>query len=460
MFKGRTYLAIGLLVVVGGVTAWKLTRTSPYEHKNDKAASPLPPLKKDDIDELEITDAGKPPVVLKKDGAEWKVTAPVADRADQKAVEQAVDALAGLSLRDVIAEKQESWDKVGLKESDTTKVVPKKAGTALATIQVGKTGNVRLGDSPEVWSTSGLRRFALVKDVKMWRDRSILSFAQDKLDTIEVAYADGVKVAVKREQPTAPPAAPDAGPPPPPPPAKWVLVDGKDKIGGALDETLALNLSASLARLEASDFPTDAAKAGLDKPRMTVTVTLTDKTQKQLLVGADDGQDTYVKLVGGDRVWKTHKYDADRIPSSPANWRDKTLVRIPRADVAKLELAKGTDKVLLERVDDKSFRGVVPADLGPIDQTRVTAVLATLEVLRANRVIDQPDPKTFATPVVTVTVTKKDGKTFKLLVGKKDAKLPEYPVQVAGEKDVYGVAEYVIANYLKSPSEFKKKPGS
>jgi hypothetical protein len=90
----------------------------------------------------------------------------------------------------------------------------------------------------------------------------------------------------------------------------------------------------------------------------------------------------------------------------------------------------------------------------------VTAVLATLEVLRANRVVDQPDPKTFATPVVVVTVTKKDGKTFKLTVGKKDDKLPEYPVQVGGEKDVYGLAEYVVANYLKAPSEFKKKSGS
>jgi len=239
-----------------------------------------------------------------------------------------------------------------------------------------------------------------------------------------------------------------------------VLVSDKDKIGGTLDESQALNLGASLARLEASDFATDASKAGLDKPRMTVTVTLTDKTQKQLLIGADEGQDTYVKLAGGERVWKIHKYEADRIPPSPKNWRDKTIVRIPRGGVTKVELARGADKVLLERVDDKSFRAVVPADLGEVDQPRVTAVLSTLEVLRANRVVEQPDPKAFATPVVVLTVTKKDGKTFKLTVGKKDEKLPEYPVQVAGDKDVYGVAEYVIANYLKAPSEFKKKPGS
>src|SRR5262249_27044634 len=36
MFKGRTYLAIGLLVVVGGITAWKLLSKSPYEHREGK----------------------------------------------------------------------------------------------------------------------------------------------------------------------------------------------------------------------------------------------------------------------------------------------------------------------------------------------------------------------------------------------------------------------------------------
>ncbi len=460
MLKGRTYLAIGLLVVVGGFTVWKVTRTSPYEHRtNVAAASPLPALKKDDIDEIEIAEAGKPAVVLAKDGAEWKVKAPVADRADQKAVEQAVDALTTLTLRDVIAEKQESWEKVGLKESDTAKITPKKGGKAIVTLQVGKTGNVRVGDAAAVWSTNGMKRYALVKDVKMWRDRSILAFAQEKIDTIEVDYG-GTKVAVKREQPPAPPASPDAGPPPPPAPARWVLTSDKDRVGGALDESQALNLAASLGRLEASDFPTDTTKAELDKPRMTVTVTLTDKTQKQLLVGADEGQDTYVKLAGGDRVWKIHKYEADRIPPSPANWRDKTLARIPRADVTKVELAKGADKVLLERVDDKSFRAVVPADLGELDQSRVNAVLGTFEVLRANRILDRPDPKAFAAPVVVVTVTKKDGKTLKLTVGKKDDKLPEYPVAVGGDKDVYAIAEYVVANYLKAPTEFKKKSGS
>jgi hypothetical protein len=461
MFKSRTYLAIGLLVVVGGLAIWQVTKKSPYEHREDAKASPLPSMKKEDIDEIEIVEGAKPPVVLKKEG-EWKVVAPLVDRADQKAAEQAVETLATLKLGDVIAEKAESMEKVGMKEGETTKVTPKKGGKALVTIQLGKTSNVRIGDAPQVWSTTNLKRFALVRETKMWRDRTIFAFQQDQIDTLEVDYG-GTKVAVKREAPPPAAAAPDGGPPPPPAPSKWAVTAGQQEaMGGPLDDNVMVNLASSLGRLEASDFPTETTpeKTGLDKPRATLTVTLTDKTQKQLLIGKDEGQDTYAKLATGDRVWKIHIYEADRIPVSPANWRDKVVVRIPRADVKKVELTRGTDRLVFERVDDKSFKATTPANFGPVDDTRVMAILSTLEQLRATRVVDQPDQKTFAAPTVIVTVTKKDGKTFKLTVGPKDGKLAEYPAQVAGAKDVYALPEYVVGNYLKGPGDFKKKSGS
>ena len=46
MFKSRTYLAIGLLVVVGGLAIWQVTKKSPYEHRESAQASPLPSMKK------------------------------------------------------------------------------------------------------------------------------------------------------------------------------------------------------------------------------------------------------------------------------------------------------------------------------------------------------------------------------------------------------------------------------
>src|SRR5215470_15998189 len=165
MLKNRTLVALAALVLIGGATVWKVTRPDPHAAGNapDPGAQAYH-VAKADIDEIEIAEPKKPAIALKKDGAEWKMTAPVADRADQKAVEQALDALDGLKLKDVIAEKAESYDAVGVKDDDVVKVVPKKGGKPLATLLVGKTTNVRVEGEPRVYSTVNMKRYALVKE--------------------------------------------------------------------------------------------------------------------------------------------------------------------------------------------------------------------------------------------------------------------------------------------------------
>src|SRR6266545_3844483 len=102
MLRNRTLVALALLVLVGGATLWKVTRPDP--HARTKDSSQTLSIKKDDIDELEIAESGKPALQLKKEGSEWKLVQPTADRADQKAVDEALKALSELKLRDVIAE--------------------------------------------------------------------------------------------------------------------------------------------------------------------------------------------------------------------------------------------------------------------------------------------------------------------------------------------------------------------
>src|SRR5712691_4998587 len=112
--KTQTYLALGALVVAGGATAYKLLHKDPHAATGAAKDSPLPALKKTAIDEIAIVEKGKPEIDLKKDGAEWKLVKPVSDRADQAAVDAALDALEKLKLKDVIAEHVESYDKVGV----------------------------------------------------------------------------------------------------------------------------------------------------------------------------------------------------------------------------------------------------------------------------------------------------------------------------------------------------------
>src|SRR5262249_40229204 len=198
----------------------------------------------------------------------------------------------------------------------------------LASLLVGKTTNVRLEGDPRVFATANLRRFALVKETKLWRDRTIVSMPPETLDRVAIAYPGGQTVTVGKEAAPAPAPA-KGGKTLPKSRDKWVVKDGQSAIGGAIDETLPGGIGSALTRLEADDFveTPDLPAEGLDKPRTTVTAFAKDGSSKTLLIGKDDGQITYVMLKDGPRVWKAHKYDADKFPPSAARWRDNQLMK-------------------------------------------------------------------------------------------------------------------------------------
>ncbi len=469
MFTTRTYVAFGALVAVGAATLYVTSKKDPHVRGDGApASSPYPVMKKDDIDEIDIAEPGKTPVVLKKVAGAWTVTAPVADQADAKAAADAVDALVDLKLRDAIAENPASYDKVGVKDDEVIAVTPKKAGAPLVKLLVGKGQNVRVDPDPRVWSTSNLKRYALVREVKMWRNRKVADIAADKLDRVDIVYPDGAHLAVKKEpppasQPDSQPASQPGAKAPPKPADKWDLVDGADKIGGTLDDTLAGKLTIMLGKLEADDFAADDAKpetTGLDHPRATITITPTPDggAPVVLLLGKDDGQDTYVKRQDQPRVWKLHKFDADHVPTSAVQWRDKTMVKLDPGDVVKAEWVNGTDRTVLEHPDTKPWHATFPAELTEIDPSRALTVLRTLQNLRGARIIEKPDLAALGLdkPVATATFWKKDGSQVKILLGTKDKS--EIPAMLAGDKTIFALADYTGQQFMKKPSDFKKAP--
>ena len=464
MMRNRTFVALAVLVLVGGATLWKVTRPEPYSaDTTPSAGAAVYQVHKADVDELEIAEPGKPAIDLKKDGAEWKVTVPLEDRADQKAVDQALDALESLKLKDVIAENPESYASVGVADGDVAKVVAKKAGKPLATLLIGKTTNLRLEGDPRVFSTVNLKRYALVKEPRMFRDRVVAEVANDSLDKVTLEYPAGAKIVVAREPQPQPPApeVKDGDKAPPAPakvPDKWVVKEGAGDVGGAVDEALAQNVASALSRLEADDFAdaAPAATTGLDKPRTVVTAVAKDGATRTILIGKDEGQSTYAKLKDGARIWKLRKYDADRFPASAAQWRDKVIVRLDPASVTKVQIDKDKDKTVLERVDDKTFKATGPADLGELDGARVQSFVRALSMVKATRVVEGMDAKAAGLdkPRAVLTVWTKGGQSVKLTMA--PSKNNEAVVSVSNLKDLYALSDFQAGNLAKGPKDFKK----
>lgn len=459
MFATRTWAALATLLVAGVATLLVTKRQDPHEHVEAIGGSPYPAIARDAIDVLEIEEPGKPKVVLQKGASGWAMIAPVADAADQKAVADALDALASLKLRDAIAENPASYEKVGVKDEEVVKIIPKSGGKPLVTLLVGKQANVRVGTDPRVWSTQDFRRIALVHETKLWRDRSVADIAPEKLAEVAVEYPDGTRVAMKKEAPASAPASQPSSQPGGKPAERWALSAGGDRVGGALDERVATQL-ATLGKIEADDFVDPGAGVtvtGLDKPRAVVTLTPTEGAPVVLRLGKDDGQDTFVMEDGAKHAWRLRKTDADKVPLAPAEWRDKTIVKLDPEEIVKAEWLVGGERTVLER-DGKLWKPTFPADLGEIDPSRAQAAVRTVANLRGARVVENPDLKALGLdkPAATATFWKKDGSQVKLLLGTKDKK--EVPVMLAGDKTVWTVGEVQAGQLSKKPSDFKPQP--
>jgi hypothetical protein len=403
-------------------------------------------LAKDKIDELEIAEPGKPAVQLKKDGATWKVVTPVADKADEQAVKGAIDALGDLKWRDVVAENPASHEKLGLDEKQAVKVTVKGGGQPMAVLWLGKSTQVRVGDDPKVWSTKDFRRWSLVREARLWRDREIVKLEPDKIDKLTISYAKGETVVLKKGTD-----------------GKWSYGDGTKPLPPTLDTQAVSDLTATLGRVDADQF-VDGALAddvtGLGAPPITLTAQAGEGKATTLLLGKSTEQHTYAKRADGPRVWQIAAYVAKRIPSSPAQWQDKGILELQPEQVAALEIQKGAEMITLLREGD-AWKAKLPADLGDVDQQLVGMALASFGHLRAQTIVETPDPKVtgLAAPSGSISITSKEGKTTKLLVGAEVKAERAYYVQIEGKPMVYLVSDYLVNPALKAPKDWKGSAG-
>src|SRR5262249_20846337 len=150
--------------------------------------------------------------------------------------------------------------------------------------------------------------------------------------------------------------------------------------------------------------------------------------------------------------------EVDRFPSSPVQWRDKAILKLDPASVAKIEVVKDKDKTVLERVDDKTFKATTPAGFTDLDQPRVQGLVRQISTLRASRIVEGADPKALGLdkPRAVVTVTKKDGQTIKLTLGPVEKAGTDGPVSVSGQKDIYNLPDFQAQALIKAPADFKK----
>jgi hypothetical protein len=157
--------------------------------------------------------------------------------------------------------------------------------------------------------------------------------------------------------------------------------------------------------------------------------------------------------------WWLNKREASatKPPVTPATTK---IVDLPQDQIQLLTIEKlGSEPIELKRAGGKwSITG--PKAL-PADQDAVSSLVSTFGSLNADKVLEDKaasvDQYGLTKPSLSVTATKKDGKTVKLLVGDETPTNSGSYAELAGDPRVFLVASYSKTSLDKSENDLRDK---
>jgi hypothetical protein len=156
----------------------------------------------DQINEITVTAEGETTTLRKENGA-WKIAAPVAVDADSNEVSSLTTAIAGLDVSRVVDENAGNLAEYGLADP-RIKVAFKAEGGVSGELHVGdKTPTqsdmyaVRPGQ-PRVFLVPSYQETSIAKSTFALRDKRILQFERDQVDTVAVQVPGAPTVQATR----------------------------------------------------------------------------------------------------------------------------------------------------------------------------------------------------------------------------------------------------------------------
>jgi hypothetical protein len=242
--------------------------------------------KREAVDGIDMS-VGAKAFELRKSGEAWRITKPLAVRADGSAAEGTVGVLEMAQMKSIVTNEASAADmkKYGLDRPSTS--VTLNLGSARATLAIGgeaPDGSVYARDTSKPLVATVEKSLAddLKKDVEDYRLKEIFEFRSFNASRVEFTR-DGKTVVFERVKAKDPgtadtwkrisPSAADAE---------------KDKIESLLT---------GLADIRAESFATSRANTGLDNPALTVFVKFEDGKKEERVTFGKNGKNVFAATV-------------------------------------------------------------------------------------------------------------------------------------------------------------------
>ncbi len=243
--------------------------------------------------------AGDRTLDLAKENTEWKLTKPVAARADYGTVEGLVGRLQTVRMKSIASQDPSPADlkKYGLDKPQAT--VNLNAGSSRATLLVGgkaedNTVYAKDASRPMVVTVESSLLDDLKKGPDDYRRKDLFEFRAYNANHVEFTR-NGQTIVFDRVKGTGEGAT-----------DKWKRVSPN---AGDVDKDKFDAFLAKLANMRADKFVDSAANTGLDKPALTMVVKFDDGKKEERVTFGQSGDDVYAARPGEPGAAKTDAND-------------------------------------------------------------------------------------------------------------------------------------------------------
>jgi hypothetical protein len=165
-------------------------------------------------------------------------------------------------------------------------------------------------------------------------------------------------------------------------------------------------------------------------------------------------------LLGGGLYW-SNKVQKEKEKAGASTDTNPKVVSMPEDQIQQVEIKKkDVEPTVVKRGNDGKWQLVAPKPTGA-DQDAVNSMMSTLASLSSDRLVEEKaaDLATFGlhAPALEVIITKKDGKTEKVLVGDETPTGSGAFVKTANDPRVFTIAGYNKSSFDKTWSDLRDK---
>jgi len=328
-FKGTTILFI-LFVILGGYVYFTEYRGKEERQKQEESKKKAFQVEQKDITEISLVYPDRTFSAVKKGERQWEITSPAGVQADSEEWESLASNIPQIDRNDTVAQNAQDLTSFGLKDPPIKVSAKTKDGKALEILFGGenpkKTYNyAKLGGSNDVFLTGSNWSKTFTKTVSDVRNKKLLEFETDDIDGVKIAENTKELEAQKSGE-------------------NWQL---RKPVDTRADSSEISSFVSSIRFGRAQSFPdaaVDAKAAGLDTPALKVT--LHDgkaKTDRVLLIGKSPEKDKYyARDASRDAIFIMDKEIPEKARRPLLDWRDKTIVKLDRDKLEKIEIQRGS----------------------------------------------------------------------------------------------------------------------